>query len=260
MSREVKPNIIDDPYVFDTDQNGFPLFTKKNLALLGALLRYDSNYSASEDPSDPAVYSGMLDANGVPATVDGIRDVVKSLDKVNSTHLASEGPAGGGRGVELTVEAIAAIPDLADRLCASDDGLVDEIATAGGKNNFSFATKFCAYTCVYARDIRSDNYCIYDRVLAEILPYYAYLYADGDIYRHFCRANSRGRIVSEVESRCKDEHDYALYRMLVDSVIRGVKEQSGLWHLPYKQFDQLLWYYFKGDDRKIDRALSRIEL
>ena len=258
MSIAVKPTITDDPYVFDTDQNGFPLFTIKNLALLEALLRYDSNYSASEDPSDRTTYAGMLDENGVPTTVDEIRDVVRSIDKVNSTHLASEGPTGGRRGIDLTVEAIAAIPDLADSLRSRNDELIDVIAVAGGKNNFSFATKFCAYTCVYANDISSDNYCIYDRVLAEVLPYYAYLYADDRVLEKTCRVNRKGKVVSTVEKCCRDGHDYALYRALVDAIIDGVKGQAGLQCLPYKQFDQLLWYYFKGDNRKIDHALSCI--
>ena len=259
MSIEVKPAITDNPYEFDVDQNGFPVFTKKNLALLDALLRYDSNYSASEDASDPSTYAGMLDTNGVPTTYDEALAVVKSIDKINSTHLASEGPDGGGRGISLTAEAIASTPDLVDRLRAGDDSLVPEIATAGGKNNFSFATKFCAYTCVFARDIRSDNYCVYDRVLAEVLPYYSFLYSPNELYKSFCRINNRGRVVSDVSSRCKETRDYELYCMLVDNIIDGVKEQSGLWHLPYKAFDQLVWYYFKGDDRKIDRALACIE-
>lgn len=260
MSIEVRYVVKDNPYEFDVDQNGFPVFTEKNLALMGALLRYDSNYSASEDISDSSTYAGMLNANGVPASYDDALAVVKSIDRINSTHLASEGPDGGGRGISLTAEAIASMPDLANRLRAGDDTLVSEIALAGGKNNFSFATKFCAYTCVFANDIQSDNYCIYDRVLAEVLPYYSFLYSSEELYKDFCRTNNRGRIVSEVTSRCKESHDYKRYRMLVDSVIDGVKVQGGLRCLPYKAFDQLIWYYFKGDDRKIDRALSLVKL
>ncbi len=284
MSIKVEPNITKDPYTFDTDQNGYPIFTKKNLALLHALLRYDSNYSASEDDKDGNTYAGMLAKNGVPRAYDDLYTVIKSIDKFSSTHLASEGRGGGGKGIEKTAKYIAdSMADgLKERLSSRDDTLINEIATLGGKgkkNNFSFATKFCAYACVFAKDIRSDNFCVYDNVLANVLPYYAYLYSfegidlpeswrkdppDLDRICHRSRnkdKNGDKRIISDIDSLCRqnlENHDYALYRHIVDSTIRGILEQSELDNLSYKDFDQLIWYYFKG--RNPDEVLAHIPL
>lgn len=275
MSIKVEANITKDPYTFDMDQNGYPIFTRKNLALLHALLRYDSNYSASEGEQNETTYAGLLAKNGVPTNEADIREIVTSINKVNSTHLAAE-----DGGIENAVNKIASIDKpkgrLAERLKNRDDELVKEIAHAGKRNNFSFATKFCAYACVFAKDIRSDNYCVYDNVLANVLPYYAYLYSlegidlpeswrkdppDIDRICHRSRnkdENGDRRIISDIDSLCRQNHDYVLYRHIVDSTIQGILEQSELDNLSYKDFDQLIWYYFKGRDLKA--ALSHIPL
>ena len=263
MSIEVKPVITDSPYEFDVDQNGFPVFTKKNFALMDALLRYDSKYSASEDANDPSTYAGMLKANGVPTSFEAALPVVKSIDRVNSTFLNLKSD---GKGIEATATTVSSIKKLKDRLVMRDDKLIDEIASAvitltgKGKYNFSFATKFCAYTCIFADGIQKDNYCIYDGVLAGVLPYYAYLYAEGDLYKDLCRKNKSNRIVSKVESLYRDKRKYTPYRKTVNGILEGILKQSELEDISYKEFDQLIWYYFKGDDRKIDKALACIEL
>lgn len=268
MSIKVEPNITKDPYTFDTDQNGYPIFTKKNLALLHALLRYDSNYSASEDDKDGNTYAGMLAKNGVPRAYDDLYTVIKSIDKFSSTHLASEGRGGGGKGIEKTAKYIAdSMADgLKERLSSRDDTLINEIATLGGKgkkNNFSFATKFCAYACVFAKDIRSDNFCVYDNILAHVLPYYAYLYSPEGIdvpnsKKKICREYGDKGTISSIESLIKNKDDYTLYRHIVDSTIQGILEQSELDGLSYKDFDQLIWYFFKG--KNPDEVLAHIPL
>ncbi|MDY4652140.1 MAG: hypothetical protein SO366_07790 [Atopobiaceae bacterium] len=128
MSIKVEANITKDPYTFDMDQNGYPIFTRKNLALLHALLRYDSNYSASEDEQNETTYAGLLAKNGVPTNEADIREIVTSINKVNSTHLAAE-----DGGIENAVNKIASIDKpkgrLAERLKNRDDELVKRLLT-----------------------------------------------------------------------------------------------------------------------------------
>ena len=97
----------ESPYEFDTDQNGFPTFTQKNIDFLNGILRYDSNYSTSSDKNTPeyqSSYTGILEQDdffdfsastsstkldelGNP--VDNLYRVIVSIDKINSTHLSS---------------------------------------------------------------------------------------------------------------------------------------------------------------------------
>ena len=99
----------ESPYEFDTDQNGFPTFTQKNIDFLNGILRYDSNYSTSSDKNTPeyqSSYTGILEQDdffdfsasasstkldelGNP--IDNLYRVIVSIDKINSTHLSSEG-------------------------------------------------------------------------------------------------------------------------------------------------------------------------
>ena len=44
---------------------------------------------------------------------------------------------------------------------------------------FSFASKFCTYVSRYLYN--SDDYCIYDNVLCNALPYYAWAYL-GEVF------------------------------------------------------------------------------
>lgn len=67
-----------------------------------------------------------------------------------------------------------------------DASLVDEIAKAlyksdgGGPYTFSFASKFCTFVSNALYD--NDKYSIYDKVLNNVLPYYAWAYLGKDCY------------------------------------------------------------------------------
>lgn len=123
---------------------------------------------------------------------------------MNSTHQASEGPNGGGNGLELTARCIAGIADVRDRLKGSDPDLVDEIACAlDGRYTFSFATKFCAYVSrgLFGPDgCSGGGYSIYDNVVSRALPYYAWVYA-GEKNRFY-----KGQCVKDPYGKFKDKN------------------------------------------------------
>ena len=196
----------ESPYEFDTDQNGFPTFTQKNIDFLNGILRYDSNYSTSSDKNTPeyqSSYTGILEQDdffdfsasasstkldelGNP--IDNLYRVIISIDKINSTHLSSEGNNSKhensvekrNKGRAKVAKAIRNYggEQLREALQKGDASLIDTIADpkVGGKYNFSFATKFCSYVSIHA--LKLDNYCIYDEILQLVLPYYAYMYVD----------------------------------------------------------------------------------
>ncbi|MEE8717352.1 MAG: hypothetical protein SOI24_09990 [Coriobacteriales bacterium] len=259
MSAALEPMITDDPYQFDTDQHNVPLFTRKNMDLIHALLRYDSAYSAAFDTEDDDSYAGWLHRHGVPTKFDDVERIINQIDAANSTHLASQGRTKGGKGRELTAGVICGIKNLKERLSEGDDSLVDEIAKGGGKNkyNFSFASKFCAYVCLFARDIGQDKYCIYDNVVSQVLPYYAYLYADEKTVQKYSHPK-RGKVSTVVDRLTRQQHDYTSYRKLVDAVIAGINQQGMGPSITYADFDQLVWYYFKRDGKLISDALRYV--
>lgn len=279
------------PYEFDTDQNGFPAFTQKNIDFLNGILRYDSNYSTSSDKDNPEYqtsYAGILErgdffnfsASVSPSEddelghpIDDLYRVIVSIDKINSTHLASEGNDGKkekskkkrNKGRARVAERIREIggPTLKDYLEKGDAGIVNIISDSnvGGKHNFSFATKFCSYVSIHA--LKKDNYCIYDEILQKVLPYYAYMYIDefdekyGGIYKTVnpTKANDYQPHNESLVNLFKQNNDYEGYRNLIKDVINGIREKTGV-AVSFEDFDHMLWYYFKGSSSKIAAAME----
>lgn len=274
----------DSPYEFDTDENGFPTFTKKNIVFLDAILRYDSNYSTSSDKNNAEYqnsYAGILEKDdffdfaasedpekkdelGNP--VDDLYRVIVSIDKINSTHLASEGKKSEGqseknnKGRAKVAAAIRAIggQELKKRLEQGDASLISEIASerVGGKHNFSFATKFCAYVSIHA--LKQDRFCIYDKVVQSVLPYYGYMYIDdfcrryGDLYK-----TVKGSRNDSLADCYKNQDNYGAYRALIDEIISGVSKKVGE-RITYADFDHMVWYYFKGSESKVQEAMNKL--
>ena len=277
-------------YEFDTDQNGFPTFTQKNIEFLNGILRYDSSYSTSSDKNTPeyqASYAGILergnffnfsatssateiDELGNP--VDDLYRVIVSIDKLNSTHLSSEGnsksAASSGkrnRGRALVAQAIRKLGGerLKEYLQQGDTEIVKIIANpkVGGKHNFSFATKFCSYVSIHA--LEQDNYCIYDEILQLVLPYYAYMYIDDfdgkypGLYKMVrgTKANGGSERRESLVSSFKENSNYEGYRDIIDEIIVGVKNKIGV-DITYADFDHMLWYYFKGSKSRIISAMN----
>jgi len=247
-------------YEFDVDQNGFPAFTQKNVEFVTAIIGYDSNYSSASDENN---YESIF-AEPNFWSLTKLDKAVESIDRINSTHLASEGSAvKGGQGREITTEFIRDIggDTLKERLMNADSSLVTEIAAAvQTKYNFSFATKFCAYASRYALGI--DNYCIYDKVVQTVLPYFYYVYVDGEGYREFYRTKKTKENESTVDTkfRGRDIQDgYAQYRNCVDDIIAGIAKKCGIC-VTYEQFDHVLWYCFKGSNIRVKEALNCLPL
>ncbi len=272
------------PYEFDTDCNGFPTFTKKNVNFIKAILRYESPYSIFSDKTTPeynSEYPGILEKGDFfkfasPETtddylIDDLYRVIVSIDKLNSTHLSSEGRQKSSntqgkrnKGREKVAKMIRDIggENLKQRLSKGDPELVGAIASkdAGGKHNFSFATKFCSYVSIHA--LGQDNFCIYDEILQSILPYYAYMYVDDFENNENCsgiyqKAKGKKKNKSLVCKKYKEEDDYKGYRALIDEILTGIESKLGE-KISYSVFDCMLWFYFKGSVSKVQAAMDKL--
>lgn len=271
-----------------------PKFTNKNLALIEVFIEHNSSYSAASE------YEKILDEkkedffkfNESQEAPDGTQKddideedinktdlyrVIEAIDRVNSTHLASEGNGATGEGKKnkgrvKTAEKIRGIENLKDRLKEGDHTLVHEIANAvGTKYNYSFATKFCTYVSEHAFEVNENKYCIYDDVVQKILPVYAYYYLGKDEAVKWCKVANKTksqprRIKSNLEEKIKkvkSKDSYKDYRDLIDAIIDKVNTEEERKDeeekLTYSQFDHLLWYYFKGNSQKITEAYKDLE-
>ena len=255
--------------------NEAPKFCQKNFKLINTFLKYDSNYNSVEDFEGlefNETYGGILtkekdsffnfktieDYGSEEEYIknDSLYKVIASIDKLNSTHLASEGQKGGNRGRIRTAEGVYKISNFKERLYNRDPKLVDEIANLGGKNNFSFASKFCTYLCRYLFNgsKQENNYCIYDEVVQSILPYYIYAYKAecGSYYR----TDTNGNNISIV-NKVKIKGGYTDYINIIDSILLKVKKVSKI-DVTYEAFDHLLWYYFKGQPNKVQSLMNTL--
>lgn len=210
-----------DPYQFDVDQNGVPLFTDKNINFVNGMVENDSNYNQADKEEVRKIFEGMFD-DDPRKRMAYIGRVVYEIDNENSTRLTAVGqhkvddlmkklnlepsvviamPDDEGEktitgGVLFTAQIIDGIEGLKERLNVGDDQLVFEISHASkiylneahvtdvNKINFSFATKFCHWACQYLE--LGDKYCIYDNVVASVFPYFVDSYASGELASWDC--------------------------------------------------------------------------
>lgn len=310
VNKMVMPYVKDaertaNPYKFDVDQNGVPLFTDKNINFVNGMVENDSNYNQKDIDKVREIFKGMFvgDAHERMACIGR---AVYEIDNENSTHLTAVGrhkvddimkkldlkPAVVKKmsdeeektvtgGVLFTAQIIGDIENLKERLNVGDDQLVFDISHASktylneahvadvNKINFSFATKFCHWTCQYLK--LGDKYCIYDKVVASVFPYFVDSYASGGLAgRDFCRmkrikgAKDSQELVSTIENYKKCDDGYTKYRKLYDAVLEGINkwrsdnDQNG--EIGYREVDRLIWYYFKGaSGKRIKQALAAID-
>lgn len=156
------------------------------------------------------------------------------------------------------------------------------------KNNFSFATKFCHHACKRIGG-GSGEYCIYDSVVHEFLPYYACEYLDADTLGKICgfkperttfkeqykkvneQIDAWKRLTAQDASEKGEGYGYESYRNLYDAVLDAINRWRDAWRLcpnnqsrvihhhryadqckklDYCNFDRFVWYFFKNQWRK----------
>lgn len=116
-----------------------------------------------------------------------------------------------------------------------------------GRYTFSFASKFCTY--VSQALYQTDAYSVYDKVLHDILPYYAWAYLGER--RYFAKKKSRVDVEFGIKKR--EDGSYQRYRDFIDAIRRRSEELTG-YPISRRDFDLLLWYYFKGDRDIVDKT------
>lgn len=251
MGIEYKNKNFDKPYEWDLDKNHFPKFTQKNECIARFLIDNDSNYRIAGDEFDSSTKK-CVEEVGETLKLNELEKIVTSIDKQNSTHQASEGIKGGGNGREKTAKYIKnKVQNLYGRLKSGDPNLVNEIAKAllPGRYTFSFASKFCTYVSRYLYN--SDKYSIYDTVLCNALPYYAWVYL-GEVY-----IAKKKSIINKFGM--KNNGDYKGYKDLIDRIRKKSMNEIG-YKISREGFDSIVWYYFKGEKDLYDeyRYKSRI--
>lgn len=259
----------DNRYKFDLDANGVLALTAENVDRINFIIDNDSNFRLFSDMDNlKSVGRYVADRKETtPWSVDEILHIVTEIDKQNSTHQDSIGvkkdadnpTAKNNGGRQKTAEYIYNISGLYERLKNGDASLVNDIAKSlyksdgGGRYTFSFASKFCTY--VSQALYNSDEYFVYDKVVSDILPYYAWAYLEKDCY--FGRTKSK---ISKVFGIDDKNGDYESYRKLIDAIRYRNEELTG-YLISRKNFDHLLWYYFKGDrDLKDDKTKKPLHL
>lgn len=163
---------------------------------------------------------------------------------------------------KLTARCIAGIKDVRNRLKDSDSDLVDEVACAlDGRYTFSFATKFCAYVSrgLFGPDGSSGGGCsIYDSVVSRTLPYYAWVYAgeENRLYRGQCVKDPYGKFKDE-NLKDQKQWQYKRYHDLIGKIIFENEKRIG-YRINRMDFDQLLWYYYKGEGSHLAKSRELI--
>ena len=194
-----------------------------------------------------------------------IYNIVRTIDKENSTHLNSNIKKEDAKGVGIKKAGRYLIADKIlqfDKTCflnhlmnpiesLNEGGLFRIIEMSGGRKNTSFASKFCHYACFYLFDDKNrDNYSIYDAVIRRALPVYIKLYK-GKIK---LTDNSIKDVISKKGykeiKRYLDDKDYDVYQKVIDAV----RDASGK-NISRNGFDHLLWYYFKGKNEEEIEAI-----
>jgi hypothetical protein len=244
---------------WDLDKNGFPALTERNVELVNFIIENDSSYRSASDKNNPNSSAFLFDkkyAHGqFPMDFKTLLDVVTRIDQENSTHVSvsSNKKAKGisNQGRKIMARKLSMVIDLEKRLAKPCPCLVDDIAKyVQGRNNFSFASKFCTYMCqgAFTGTNNQDNYSIFDTILSNALPYYAWVYL-GKNYA------VKGKSIIRKTYAEKGKTNYAGYQKLIDD-IRDASEKIYSYPISRRDLDHLLWYYFKGNEDRISASLK----
>ncbi len=232
-------------YKLEVDDDGLVKLTKDNVAKVEAMISTDSKYKNTIDEENSKFSAYWLRQlktvliDNEEKSEDGyeyeeiIEKLVNAIDAENSTHLNSD-----GYGRESVKEKILEIEknDFIRYLKQPNDKyeLINIIQTPSKKfknekHHFSFATKFCHYSCIYLfkGTKAEDNFSIYDNIVKTALPKYIKKYLKRDVK------------ISEYEN------NYSSYIRYIDA-IREVLKQNGE-SISRNGFDHLIWYFHKGN-------------
>ena len=222
-----------NPYEFDMDKNGLPTFSKKNVLFMQAIIDNDSNYSNDREGSFSRVFNLSF-----PKDLEKLKEAIKIIDKENSTHIYVN------NWLDEIVSSLYeyGIEKLGKNIESGNKEIVNAISKVGEKNHFSFATKLCAYFNRYC--FNKDDYSIYDSILENILPYYAFVYLGKELWNKNKNSNVRKFYYNNYES----------YNNLIGEIIESAKIINDNQDLTRKDFDNILWYYYKGRDDRQKKA------
>ena len=226
-------------YCFEMDSKNNQLLklNRKNVGLVEFIIANDSNYmrSGNKDSVPKGKYNGssaywfsklkaFYEETGDGNFEDIIWHCIIAVDNENSTHLNADKVGRSkikDRLVDLGAE------NFKEFLETKNYDLFYKLAEktndANGRQNPSFASKFCHYACMnlFAGQSEQDNFSIYDNILRRAIPFYAERY---------------GIIVED--RRLSDYRDYC---EKINKIIAA--SNSGI---SRNGFDHLLWYYHKG--------------
>ena len=244
-----------------------------NVARIEAIIRLDSNYNRSGDINAKPEYATyqkgekkgkkytkyagstaywmtqlnkyLLGNKGSNTLEEIIYEAVSAVDRENSTHLTADNDVSdykdNGAGRREIANRLCGIPNLRERLYRRDFELITEIrkktANDKGRKNYSFATKFCHYACMYLfNDEERDNFSIYDKILRDALVEYA----------------KRYKIQKETNQNytIEDFDNYKTYSHVIDSIREKAARMNNEEKVTRNGFDHLLWYYHKGNPIK----------
>lgn len=242
-------------YELTFDENGLLDFTQKNIDLIETCISIDSRYRRAFDVTNEEGSAWFIKNNLDFNNEHTIELLCKLIDAENSTHLSVSGTKTGSennRGIDEMVKRISGIPDVEDRIKEGDLLLVDYLAQASDRiYKLSFASKFCTYVARYR--FGSDKFSIYDKVVQRTIPYYAWNYL-GE--RYIGRKNSSISIERGFSNSPKNTiRCYVDYSNLIERIIEQINCKRKL-KIGRKDFDHMLWYYYKGDESLINRAID----
>lgn len=162
-----------------------------------------------------------------------ISGVISAIDRENNTHLNSDGV-----GRKTLTDRICTYTkhELLECLKDVEKGceLIKRLSkftnpydpNKKGRENYSFATKFCHFMCYYLFDDENkDNYSIYDSVVNRAIKRYIEYY----------KIDIKGKSVS----------NYRDFLSIIDKIREKAYEETGCL-ISRNGLDHLLWFYYRG--------------
>lgn len=230
--------------------------TPNNVALVEAMVANDSDYAQAGNANAVPLgkYKGSTAywmtqlkktlLNNDVNIANIMKEAVLAVDRENSTHISADHYGPEVLTDRLLTRKDTLINDLKDRKKGfalikllshktfEEDKLVVEGKTYFPRENYSFATKFCHYACLFFFNNEDeceyrDNYSIYDGIVVKALP----IYLKG---KNIKKKNGKEYRKGDFDTAEK----YPLYSEMIDILRNNKISRNG--------FDHLLWYFHKA--------------